>query len=56
MVKAIFFKVDSHGLGMNNASLTGLKNHIIWFPKDKEIQNKMVDDIKKSFSILDNII
>mgnify|MGYP000740911285 CR=1 FL=1 len=49
-------KVDSHGLGMNNATLTGLKNLEIWFPQEISNQQKIVYEIENILSKLKQII
>lgn len=49
-------KVESHGLGMNNATLSGLRNLEIWFPKNINEQRIVVNKINKIFNILDSII
>lgn len=47
--------LESHGGGMNNATLTGLKKLSIWFPSNEDEQQLIVDKIKESFEYL-NII
>ena len=49
-------KVDSHGAGMLNATLGGIKSLNIWFPKSFDNQQKIVDDINKRISLLDSIL
>lgn len=49
-------KVESHGLGMNNATLAGLRNLEIWFPKKISDQEIIVNNINKIFNILDSMI
>ena len=47
--------LESHGGGMNNATLGGLKKLFVWFPKKKEDQQTIVDKIKTAFMWL-NVI
>ena len=48
--------VDSHGAGMLNATLGGIKNLNIWFPKLKVNQQKIVDDIDLKMLLLNSIL
>lgn len=48
--------VDSHGAGMLNATLTGIKKINIWYPVEKNIQEEMTNKIESSFKLLDSII
>lgn len=48
--------VDSHGAGMLNATLGGIKKMNIWFPKLKDDQQKIVDDIELRISLLESIL
>lgn len=49
-------KVDTHGLGMENATLAGLKNLNIWFPKSINEQRIIVNSLINLLKILDSII
>ena len=48
--------VDSHGAGMLNATLTGIKKINIWYPVEKNIQEEMTNKIESLFKLLDSII
>ena len=48
-------KIDSHGGGMNNATLTGLKSLEIWFPIDKKDQETITKKIDNIFELIDNM-
>ncbi len=49
-------KVDTHGLGMENATLTGLKNLHIWFPKSLNEQRTIVNRLINLQKVLNLII
>ena len=48
-------RIDSHGGGMNNATIGGLKKLNIWFPKDKNTQKQMVEKIDSILSLIDSM-
>ncbi len=48
--------IDSHGGGMMNATLGGLKTLNIWYPISKNIQEKIIYKIENSFELLNTII
>ena len=48
-------KVDTHGLGMENATLTGLKKLKIWFPELLSDQQIIVKELINTLKILNSI-
>lgn len=48
--------VETHGGGMDNATLGGLKKLNIWFPSFKEDQMNIVEDVTHKLELLKTIL